>query len=364
MQHFVDGFVEQCRRHQLRAELILVEWNPPSDRPPLRNALRFPENTDSCEIKIITVPADVHNKMEGSQHLPLYQMIAKNVGIRRARGRFVLATNIDILFSDQVIRLMRDELVPGKLYRVNRFDVPPDVPVMDSFDKTLAYCDKTAFRVHRITDSYVRHGRRWVGVSRRTSLLRHGFELLAAIAAKEGAAWSNLGNTPIARKLIIRSQSLAEAAWRWFKRVVWKIRHRIKLHVFREVPHTNACGDFTLMSRADWSALRGYPEWQIFSWHLDSILLYQAMYAGIRELDLPDRYAIYHIEHGVGSGYTPEGASELFSRLSRVGLRYLTDGDVQRLVGEMKAMRKDGRRTVYNDEQWGLASESFHEQRL
>ena len=29
MQHFVDGFVEQCKRHQLSAELILVEWNPP-----------------------------------------------------------------------------------------------------------------------------------------------------------------------------------------------------------------------------------------------------------------------------------------------------------------------------------------------
>ena len=29
-------------------------------------------------------------------------MIAKNVGIRRARGEFVLATNIDILFSSEL----------------------------------------------------------------------------------------------------------------------------------------------------------------------------------------------------------------------------------------------------------------------
>ncbi len=28
MQIFVNGFLEQCRRHQLDAELILVEWNP------------------------------------------------------------------------------------------------------------------------------------------------------------------------------------------------------------------------------------------------------------------------------------------------------------------------------------------------
>jgi len=32
----------------------------------------------------------------------LYQMIAKNAGIRRARGEYVLATNIDILFSSEL----------------------------------------------------------------------------------------------------------------------------------------------------------------------------------------------------------------------------------------------------------------------
>jgi len=30
-------------------------------------------------------------------------MIAKNVGIRRARGRFVLSTNIDILLSNELV---------------------------------------------------------------------------------------------------------------------------------------------------------------------------------------------------------------------------------------------------------------------
>ncbi len=35
-------------------------------------------------------------------------MIAKNVGIRRARGAFILCTNIDILFSDALFRLLAD----------------------------------------------------------------------------------------------------------------------------------------------------------------------------------------------------------------------------------------------------------------
>ena len=38
-------------------------------------------------------------------------MIAKNVGIRRARGRFMLATNIDIIFSNELV----DWLASGPL---------------------------------------------------------------------------------------------------------------------------------------------------------------------------------------------------------------------------------------------------------
>jgi len=58
--------------------------------------------------------------------LPLFQMIAKNVGIRRARGRFVLVTNIDILFSDAVIQFMRDELRPGCLLPRRTATMCPD----------------------------------------------------------------------------------------------------------------------------------------------------------------------------------------------------------------------------------------------
>ncbi|MDB5305838.1 MAG: hypothetical protein JWO38_40, partial [Gemmataceae bacterium] len=42
MQLFVNGLLEQCRRHRLPAELVLVEWNPPPDRPRLADALRWP----------------------------------------------------------------------------------------------------------------------------------------------------------------------------------------------------------------------------------------------------------------------------------------------------------------------------------
>ncbi len=42
MQHFLDGLVAQCCRHGLSAELIFVEWNPPLDRPRVKEVLRWP----------------------------------------------------------------------------------------------------------------------------------------------------------------------------------------------------------------------------------------------------------------------------------------------------------------------------------
>src|SRR4030095_10279383 len=147
MQHFVDGFVAQCRRHRLRAELVLVEWNPPADRRPLIEELKWPSDFGPCEIRIITVPRELHARLPHGDKLPLSQMIAENVDIRRARGQFVLATNIDILFSDEAVLFMRDELRPGCLYRTDRCDVPTEVPGGVPFEQVLHFCRREKFRI-------------------------------------------------------------------------------------------------------------------------------------------------------------------------------------------------------------------------
>jgi hypothetical protein len=62
-------------------------------------------------VRFIQVPPEIHRKFRHADHLPLYQMIAKNVGIRRARGRFILVTNIDILFSDELVSFLAKGLL-------------------------------------------------------------------------------------------------------------------------------------------------------------------------------------------------------------------------------------------------------------
>jgi hypothetical protein len=414
MQHFVNGFIAQCRRHELSAELILVEWNPPRDRPPLAQALGWPEELGPASVRIITVPPELHATFENGDQLPLFQMIAKNVGIRRARGAFVLATNIDILFSDSIIRYMRDALRPGQLLRADRCDVPPELPSDAPIDRILAYCAREMFRINARGKTLLKRNGKWVDPARQRlrdrltamrrrirakfragprvltidlSLLRFRvtvdnqgrwiewqFELSFKIPKPrlsrlpQRMARLILINLP--RRIARSVRSMRVAFSRQLRRLVDRVRDNLFRLQWRRIRasiafrlrwrwdskrlHTNACGDFTLLARQDWFQLRGYPEWPIFSWHVDSVLLYQASRSQIREIDLPRSMPIYHIEHAHGSGYTPEGVDLLFKRLVERGIPYLSNQDFVEIVREMDGSRSAGH-VVYNSLDWGLA---------
>ncbi|HEY4492188.1 MAG TPA: hypothetical protein VI958_09310, partial [Acidobacteriota bacterium] len=214
MQAFVNGLSEQCSKHALEAELVLVEWNPPADKPRLAQAIHWPR-AKSCAIRIIEVPAEVHYKLKYSSELPLFQMIAKNVGIRRCKGEFALATNIDILFSDEIMHFLASKrLKKNCMYRADRYDVP--MPTGNTMEEQLDFC----------RDHVVR-------ISERENIRN----LVTGL------------NHPIYSKLTIRAR-----VKEWMQELgLAPVSSHTRLH-------TAACGDFTLLSRDRWFALRGYAE--------------------------------------------------------------------------------------------------------
>jgi hypothetical protein len=117
--------------------------------------------------------------------------------------------------------------------------------------------------------------------------------------------------------------------------------------------HTSGCGDFTLASRETWFAMRGYPEWPIFSWHLDGVVLYQAYAGGVEMVNLPPPLVAYHLEHGEGSGWTPE-SRRLWERLDAAGIPYLSTPEYRSLA--RKLVRQGRRAQPFNGTDWGLAS--------
>jgi len=465
MQHFVNGVVAQCCKHELKAELILVEWNPLPSRPALEEVLDWPQDFGPVTVRIVTVPPDMHAQFPHAEKLPLFQMIGKNVGIRRARGRYVLATNVDILLDDETVIYLRDRLTPGTVLRVDRYDVPGDLNKVVSFDRVLAECRRRFFQINTRFGTLDVRLRRFVGPAggiqwlllalyteirifglgdplRRTmKRLRDSiFPLWGALRRLAGsgfAIWHSIvrrtakavgGIAHFCLLTVRRAPGLlhrnARKLWPLGtlpSRGYWHVRRtlrRIKTRVFQrplrgarriagrlvralvnvprglkfvakqiakgwhllgpsglfshrsaaelrfarsEQMHTNACGDFTLLARDDWFRLRGYPEWPIFSWHVDSIFLFAADANDIRQIVLGPRHRIFHIDHSVGSGWSLEGAAQLFARLDKKGIPYLGDDDV---LNMRKTFANDPLAAIANDENWGLGGITLPEREI
>jgi hypothetical protein len=495
-QAFFSGWIEQANRHHIPSELIIVEWNPPQDRPPLREVLRWPADLGCCDVRFIEVPPDVHRRYQHAAAMPLYQMIGKNAGIRRARGRFVLATNIDILFSSELAAYLAEQkLESGRMYRIDRHDVMSDIPVDAPIEEQLAYCATHLIRVNGREGTYpvTPEGRRklyredlaapgtgivfgsgWYSVEKygRQEPFRwasdHAELYLEPIPGQSAVLEMDLEPGPGTAGLPVQleitgdgSQPIAEVQVGWrchmqlplpepvperltfhtrnggsrisadprimnfrafrvdyrkgsrasavrLKPIGVLARFRILLNLmdhaaqrlatggdrvsltfpvssrmrtmvhrylrFRKnapesgsaappVPapqflHTNACGDFTLLAREHWFDLRGYPEFDMYSMNIDSLFCTTAHNGGATEVILDEPMRTYHIEHGSGSGWTPEGQAKLWERLAAAGIPYLDNDEVLRWAAQMQRLESP---FIFNHENWGLADSDLKE---
>ncbi len=457
MQIFVTALLEQCRRHDIPSELIIVEWNPPEDRPRLAQALRWPQEPGPCAVRIIEVPAAIHQRYRNAEGLALYQMIAKNVGIRRARGRFILATNIDILFSDELMQFIaRRRLRSGEMYRIDRRDVRADVPDIPVADQ-LKWCESNLIRVNAVGGTFPTMPNGSLALETNDVALKDGSLLLGAgwfsreldgsrpfrwfdndaeisiqpwsdakrvlaidiepgpgvkmgpttldVLDEAGSqihsvrlAGRRVVNVPVPphNGMAVRLRLHVSGAghrlagdprplnarvlgctlcdgpvlprpWPLLQRIWWALGRRIGSSLLPPVEysdrwpdflHLTACGDFTMLAREHWFDLRGYPEFDMFAMNIDSLFCWAAHYGGANEHVLEDPMRIYHIEHEMGSGWTPEGQTKLFERMAEKGVPWLDHTDVIRWACDM---HRFGAPIIFNREDWGLEVEDLRD---
>jgi hypothetical protein len=376
-QAFIDGLAVQATRHRVPVELVLVEWNPPPDRRSLAEEMRWPKSTPFYHARIITVPADIHAAVDPKSRLPLYQMIGKNVGIRRAHAPFILATNIDLLFSDALFQEFRRGLRSDRVYRADRCDVDASIPPDASIDEALAYAKNHTIRIFKADGIYANRDGTWVNTSptaraHTLSAIRPSLDEATEIVRRRIQA-SGLFREPTARRLARGALTLAPVLV-LLRRVRTRLLRRrarpsrldeIAKEMFREIRrtvthwrkfarlHTNACGDFTLLSRENWFRFGGYPEWVMYSWNIDSIFLLQVDASRIATHTFSTNACTYHIEHG--GGWTPEREAALFDGLRARGVGYLSFEDMCNISTELDQVRKCRGLKIFNDKNWGLA---------
>ncbi|MBI4394952.1 MAG: hypothetical protein HY583_02030 [Candidatus Omnitrophica bacterium] len=111
----------EARKRNLDIEWIFVEWNPLNqDYLSYELALKgFHCYVVNPRIHDRTISPIVSHRMS------FMQFFAKNVGVRRAAGDWILVTNADCVFDEQIWnRIETMDLHPEILYRAERFDVP------------------------------------------------------------------------------------------------------------------------------------------------------------------------------------------------------------------------------------------------
>jgi hypothetical protein len=173
----------------------------------------------------------------------MFEYRAKNVGIRRAAGDYILAMNPDIILSTGLHNFLNSRrLRETAFYRVDRYNLPafPD-PEPDA-DGLGRWCRTN-----------------W------TSVLTY---------------WSEINRDD------------------WFRRLLNEGAH-VTLPMRgggRGHPHGHGAGDFMLMHRKHWWSLEGYRETAVVN-HLDSVGVFAALSLGLKQEILRGDRRIFHQHH-------------------------------------------------------------------
>lgn len=331
LQTFIDLFQFQAQQYNLNAELIIVEWNPPHENKRLSDAIISDWGPSPCPVRIITVPFEIHEQFCNSDKIELFQMIAKNVGIRHAQGQYVLATNIDVIFSNELIKFISEKKLDGhRMYRVERFDIPSDAPTNKPVMQLLEYCKRNVIRKFKYLS----------------------IEDLV-LGTSKNVHWKL---NPIGKLIEIFQEQFCRKS----------LKKPLRLH-------TNASGDFTLMSSQAWNEVRGYPEFEIFAMHIDSLLCYMAHHSGFKEKVLKSNKRIYHIDHGQrtdGSArYSLKREKDILFDDKDLFVNEIQSKNILRLTSSQmyhwaRWMRINRAPILFNTKDWGLSNFELIETKL
>lgn len=254
LKRFIKHLDYQLEHHQLNLiELIVVEWNPLTTEPLLNQILSPAKN---FSVRIITVPNQVHNTVPNNPP-PVLEFWAKNVGSRRARGQFILATNPDIIFTQQVIdKIAQRQLQHNTVYRIDHYNFDGQELDYQSVDKWIDYALTHTHSALLTTDQS------WITVRLSPSLPKKIHYL----------PQSNLN------KIVTVAG------------------------VDMPIPHLNSCGSFMLLSKQSLEAVNGfYENLDRMIDSIDSISMVRMLLQGMQQEFWPTPMCLFHKAHGTKS---------------------------------------------------------------
>ncbi|KAI9263411.1 hypothetical protein BDA99DRAFT_510131 [Phascolomyces articulosus] len=139
LQNFIDSAYLLAEHSQTTIELLIVEWNPPSDRRRVVDSFRF-RHSNYLTYRVITVPNGIHEALPNRGNSPLHEFEGKNVGIRFARGEFIVCTNQDDIWSHNFLNAVKSRVFEKNVIYLQRQDhhnihdpLPPSIVRLPAF---------------------------------------------------------------------------------------------------------------------------------------------------------------------------------------------------------------------------------------
>jgi hypothetical protein len=256
VEGFIASIAAQALHHHVRTEVVLVEWNPVVGKPGMADLLR----TGRCAgimaramaagvltVRVPVVSTELHMRFpnRAGRPLPMFEVLGKNVGIRRATGRLVLVANPDLIFTSAFFASLKAGFFSTEtyLYRCCRIDVRP-------LPETVDLADTSATMQHCRDKAFVLHG--------------YGGPV-------------DVSGTDVDALMVAGAQNAAQ-------------------RVMVPYPFGNACGDFMLAGRQHWLDIMGCPEITSQFTALDG-LTFQYLCAKLEVWVLPLHMAVFHQDH-------------------------------------------------------------------
>jgi len=104
---------------------VFIEWAPPSGNPLLfEQTFHALPTLDRRICSWYIVDPEYHTALSLNPRLEYLEFLAKNVGVRRARGEYILTSNCDVYLGRRVLDALEQRaLEPRVLYRAPRHDL-------------------------------------------------------------------------------------------------------------------------------------------------------------------------------------------------------------------------------------------------
>ena len=344
-----------CEKYNLNAEIVIVEWNPSKNKPLLKDVLNWSKYSKKVSIRFVEVTENIHRKIPNSEKMSFFEFLAKNVGIRRARGEYILSTNADILFSEELIEFIaRKQLSKENFYRVDRYDLYKSIPLNISTQKQLKFSEAHIYERKSINGRVFYKDSQFFRFRRLINYTIMNFRIrlkIIIISHKKLYSQKTLNDKASMKNLSINYKRVINFAKKIPSSIIETFRaylsapgvKRKKVTVDEQMGiHTHAAGDFFLMTKQYWDKLRGYPELNTHA-YIDGYICFMAVALGLHQTVLQSPLKIYHQNHHYMDSNN----------------RIVTD--FNRYQEDAKKILNSKQPIIFNTEDWGLGNESLQE---